>query len=171
MQQHESKRWYEERWGRLTASVFGKIVRCKQYEGHAKRKLYPNKSTLSTAAIQCIETLEDSQQVQLCGLYVSVSGFLAASPDGIVCSRDGTPVGVLEIKCPYTQKNSTVSKACLKSSFFCEKSSEIHLIEWHDYYYQVQGQMAILNLPWCDFVVWTLCDMHTERIHLTSLLG
>ena len=110
--------------------MFGEIVKCKQYEGHAKRKLYPNKSTLSTAAIQWgksnestardqyIETLEDNQQVQLCGLYVSVSGFLAASPDGIVCSGDGTPVGVLEIKCPYTQRNSTVSDACLKSSFF-----------------------------------------------------
>ena len=42
--QHESKRWHEERHGRLTASTFGEIVKCKQFEGHAVRKLYPSKS-------------------------------------------------------------------------------------------------------------------------------
>ena len=25
----------------------------------------------------------------------------------------------------------------------------------HDYYYQVQGQMAIWNKKYCDFVYWT----------------
>ena len=25
--------------------------------------------------------------------------------------------------------------------------------------------MAILKVPWCDFVVWTVVDIHIERIY------
>ena len=80
-----------------------------------------------------------------------------------MCKEVGTPMGVLEIKCPYTRRNATVAEACKKAAFFC--TSEIKLKKNNNYYYQVQGQMAILNLSWCDFVVWTRKDMHTERIY------
>ena len=130
--QHESKRWHEERHGRLTASTFGEIVKCKQFEGHAVRKLYPSKSTLSTSAIQWgknneararekySSTLNENQQLRVCGLHISRHGFLAASPDGIVENEGGVSIGIVEIKCPYTHRNSTVADACLKSPFFCE---------------------------------------------------
>ena len=50
--QHDSKRWYEERFGRLTSSEFGAIIKCRQYQGYAQRMLYPVQSRLSTSAIQ-----------------------------------------------------------------------------------------------------------------------
>ena len=25
----------------------------------------------------------------------------------------------------------------------------------HNYYYQIKGELAVTQLPWCDFVVWT----------------
>ena len=63
------------------------------------------------------------------------------------------------------QRSTTVADVCKNLAFFCEATdSGIHLKTSHNYYYQVQGQMAVLNLPWCDFVVWTLKDYHTERI-------
>ena len=37
----------------------------------------------------------------------------------------------------------------------------------HHYYTQVQGEMAIMGLPWCNFVVWTgakNCNIFIERI-------
>lgn len=103
--------------------------------------------------------------MNVCGLYISRRGFLAASPDGVVYN-DSTPIGLIEIKCPYSERNSLIFDACKKSSFFCEQiASEIHLKKTHNYYHQVQGQMAILELPWCDFIVWTLCDIHIERIY------
>ena len=40
--QHNCKPWHEERYGRLTSSGFGEIVKCRQYGGHAQRKIYPN---------------------------------------------------------------------------------------------------------------------------------
>ena len=49
--QHDCKRWHEERYGRLTSSGFGEIIKCRQYEGYAQRKIYPSQSNLSTAAI------------------------------------------------------------------------------------------------------------------------
>ena len=32
--QHDSKRWYEEQFGRLTSSEFGAIIKCRQYQGY-----------------------------------------------------------------------------------------------------------------------------------------
>ena len=32
---HGCKRWHEERYGRITSSAFGDIVKCRQYEEHA----------------------------------------------------------------------------------------------------------------------------------------
>ena len=28
--------------------------------------------------------------------------------------------------------------------------------------------MAVLNLPWCDFVVWTQKDIHVEKIYFDN---
>ena len=35
----------------------------------------------------------------------------------------------------------------------------------HQYYAQVQGQMAIGERPWCDFVVYTPKGINIQRIH------
>ena len=182
--QHDSRRWHEERYGRLTSSAFGDIVKCRLYEGHAVRKIYPTHSNLSTSAIQwgrskesvarqqyeqALKQQSPEMSVQQCGVYISNDGFLAASPDGIICNEEGSPVGTLEIKCPYTQRNKTIVDACKKSNFPCEAEEDsVHLKTNHDYYYQVQGQLAILNLTWCDFVVWTVRDMHIERIYFNE---
>ena len=39
------------------------------------------------------------------------------------------------------------------------------------YYCQVQGEMAILKVPLCDFVVWTVIDIHIERVYFDHLFG
>ena len=60
--------------------------------------------------------------VHKCGLIVNPSiPWLGASPDGLVKdSADQSPFGLLEIKCPYTQRFSTVEDAWSDSSFFAE---------------------------------------------------
>ena len=40
----------------------------------------------------------------------------------------------------------------------------------HDYYYQVMGQLALKGAQFCDFVIWTEIDMHTERISFDATL-
>ena len=38
----------------------------------------------------------------------------------------------------------------------------------HHYFFQVQGEMAVMSLPWCDFVLWTAAsknNIFVQRIH------
>ena len=51
----------------------------------------------------------------------------------------------------------------------CHRSTEddidlLRLKRKHNYFYQVQGLMAITGRPWCDFVVWTPKGLSVERI-------
>ena len=53
--------------------------------------------------------------VRLCGLVVNPTlPWLGASPDGLVLDPLETSFGILEIKCPYTYRLSTVEEAVIK---------------------------------------------------------
>ena len=54
--------------------------------------------------------------------------------------------------------------------FFCtlEASGELKLRESHQYYAQIQGQMAIGECPWCDFVVYTSKGASVQRVAFNS---
>ena len=45
----------------------------------------------------------------------------------------------------------------LNSSQFCLEKTEggPQLKKTHKFYAQVQGDIAVMGLPWCDFLVWT----------------
>ena len=58
--------------------------------------------------------------VRTCGLVVNPSfPWLGASPDGLVKDPSEKSVGLLEMKCPFTHRFSTVEEACSDTSFFC----------------------------------------------------
>ena len=45
----------------------------------------------------------------------------------------------------------------------------MHLLISHSYYYQIQTQMHVTKLPWCNFVVWSsVDDLFVERVHYDS---
>ena len=72
--------------------------------------------------------------------------------------------GVIEIKCPYSIRDSVPAAAVDTANFYLEHSEVgIMLSTTHAYYYQIQGQLAICDRPYCDFVCWTTCGMHLER--------
>ena len=104
------------------------------------------------------------------GIHISDLGFLAASPDRLVYDEDENLLGIIEIKCPFSARNTTVSDACSQNTFFCAKDNKdnICLRKKHNYYYQIQGQLAILKVDWCDFIMWTLKDFNVERIYFDS---
>ncbi len=116
---------------------------------------------------QYVKGLPDGLSVKECGLHISeINGFLGASPDGLVFNGDQL-CGCIEIKCPFSAREKSIADACSQSQFFCKRdsSNKISLKRTHNYYYQVQGQLAVLNLPWCDFVVWTNRDFCVERVN------
>lgn len=87
------------------------------------------------------------------GFHVSHSHpFLGATPDSSVYDPSGDqPYGFLEVKCPYSHRNHTPTEACSDKSFYCtlettNKGNIVKLRENHNYFCQVQGQMAVYTL-------------------------
>ena len=81
-----------------------------------------------------------------CGLVISKEWpVLAATPDGKVidfgCSQ---PFVILEVKCTTTKSSVTPLDACADSKLFCERvGDQFRLKTNHEYYAQVQSQLAI----------------------------
>lgn len=51
-----------------------------------------------------------------------------------------------------------------KSSCLTVNEGNVVLKKDHAYYYQVQLQMKVTNLPFCDFVIWPPNKIFVERI-------
>ena len=90
--------------------------------------------------------------------------YIGASGDGVISGhRHHSDKGVLEIKCPYSiQGNIVYDMSPLQiaqkypKNFFLEHiDSKLQLKRSSNYYYQVQGEMAVMDIKWCHFVVWT----------------
>ena len=45
-----------------------------------------------------------------------------------------------------------------------DEDGQVYLSPTHEYYYQIQGQLAVCEKEYCDFVCWTPHGMHIERI-------
>lgn len=90
-----------------------------------------------------------SLRVEETGLHINPDRpWLGSSPDGVVqvTTWDGnTHKFLLEIKCPYRK--------------------QLYDPPVPDYYNcQIQGVMANMGLPYCDFVVWTPTEMQVTRV-------
>jgi len=91
--------------------------------------------------------------VQPTGLWLHPTGILGASPDGIIPELNA----VVEVKCPYSVRDSTIAEACQKKGFcLCiDDHSVISVRENHPYVDQIQGQMYLSGTTTCFFVVYT----------------
>lgn len=118
-----------------------------------------------------MDTCSGNIHVKDMGVHVSTQyPYLGASVDGLIsCSVCG--VGVLEIKCPYGRKQDKWRQKtpleCAENQTFCCQlvgPNKLSLKSNHNYYYQVIGQLAVLNLKWANFFVWTKKGTAVERI-------
>ena len=183
--QSSSKEWFQQRAGRITASKFKSACATnpdKPSKSLIKGICYPDAHRFSNAATkwgiekepvarEAFEFAVAADHLNLsvaeCGLHVNGKlPFLGASPDGLVfCECCGN--GICEIKCPHKFKDSLISTAILDTTFcleYDEASAKIHLKKNHAYFYQVQCQLLVTELVYCDFVVWTNKDLFVERI-------
>ena len=78
--------------------------------------------------------------------------FLAASRDGLIIDNFGKRVGLVEVKCPYGKavNYDKVDPKELIHIFgkFCHslRDQEMILKKSCDYYFQIQGQLNIVNV-------------------------
>nr|XP_047146120.1 uncharacterized protein LOC105849547 [Hydra vulgaris] len=86
------------------------------------------------------------------GIHIQASyPYLGASPDGIIqCTCHNK--GLVEIKCPYKYREGLNGWKEDKDFPVCENGD---LKTSHKYYTQIQGQMMILDVEFCDFFIWT----------------
>lgn len=168
-----TQEWLDARKNRLTASNFGAAIGMNKYKspkGLLKDMLWSTfKGNAATrwgsehedvardAYIAKIQEEIDagtspytSIRVEETGLFLNPSTpWLGSSPDGIVhvTMRDGTAMKfLLEIKCPA------------KRSFYRPNPVPVY------YNCQIQGLMSLMDLPYCDFVVWTPTGMEITRV-------
>ncbi|XP_034068739.1 uncharacterized protein LOC117544632 isoform X4 [Gymnodraco acuticeps] len=91
--------------------------------------------------------------------------YMGASPDGCVtCTCHGT--GICEIKCPHSKHEEANLRLCAGEQGFClvNDGGTVKLDRRHAYYHQIQAQLHLVDVDYCDFVVWTKNDLFVERI-------
>lgn len=186
--QWQSNRWHEEQKLRITASIMKTVCNRKPTTDNKKfieSKLAPK--AINSAAIKYGQRNEDTaikcyfvehQQkkglalsIKRCGLFVNPAiPWLAATPDSIidVGTDVGTDTGCLEVKCPFvcTKKSFTVASVEVPSFCFEKTNGKWQLKRKHQYFYQVQTQLLVTQLDWCDFVIWSPSEgIVVERIY------
>ena len=192
--QRQSLHWFNARRYRLTASLFGLVLQRRDTTPPNKlvlRIIQPRQINapaiewgIQQESVAVKEYIKYQNSHEHEELLVAASGFLVshlhpflgATPDGAVFdpSSPEHPFGFLEVKCPFAHRNITAVEACGTSGFYCtlqcglDGSQQVVLSEKHPYFAQVQGQMAIGNRPWCDFVVFTLKGISVSRIEFNS---
>ena len=183
--QSKSNVWSRFRSGRVTASRFHQVVHTNIYKpalSLVQNICYPESAKFSTEATQygcgnenrAIEAYkakmaQEHEELKIIPaglvLYVKNACF-GASPDSFIeCKCCGA--GVLEVKCPFTAKDSSVTACAEKSTFCLQRNSNgsLSLKLEHPYYYQCQLQLLVTERSFCDFVVWAPAgDIHIERL-------
>lgn len=181
--QANSKVWFQQRAGRITAKQMKSACHThpsKPSKSLVKTVCYPEEHKFSTAATRWgianeLKAREVYRNEACCfherftvtdsGLNVNTNWpMLGASPDGFVfCNCCGK--GVCEIKCPYTFRDLMLHEIFETQKQFClSPNNGIHLDKGHSYYYQVQSQIFICEVDYCDFVLWTTKDIYVERV-------
>ncbi|CAH1170902.1 unnamed protein product [Phaedon cochleariae] len=171
-----------ERKLRLTASLFGKVIKRRPYtscHNMVKECLKSNhfwseatdygiaKEKVAIGIFERVKNL----QVQDSGFWVDLQyGFLGASPDGIVLGEES----LVEVKCIYSAsklelKTQTIDEVLniMKGRICLERhDNQIRLKRNHNYYYQIQGQLNIAQASKCYFIVYIndAIDLFVEEI-------
>ncbi|KAH9364458.1 hypothetical protein HPB48_000207 [Haemaphysalis longicornis] len=176
-QQANSETWKKAPSQRVTASSFGMVLKRPTWTDEGLQKFTPQKdlsrvwpSATSNLRfhryVSVMKTRGHNVEAFRCGLVVDPScPWLGASPDRLIFDPSETPMhGVLEVRCPYSQKSKSVSQ--IAEPFYMVKDHQgiFRLDRSHDYYFQVLGQMALAGLSWTDFAVFSDHFMIVERI-------
>lgn len=185
--QYQNNMWFKCRSGRITASKFKGVCRTKIQKPSLsllKSICYPQKFTFTskqtTYGLKNESIALDEYMQQMRQLHINPRGKrvgfcisqkqpeFGASPDMVIdCDCCGT--GSVEVKCPYLLQDITLEKFVhLKSSCLIKSGDDYALDRNHSYYYQVQLQMYVLDVKYCDFVIWSKDISFIERIAFDS---
>ena len=130
------------------------------YDGSGARAIHWGVMHEDTA-ISCFEMGQDVC-VRKTGIWLSPSGMLGASPDGLVGDD-----GIIEVKCPYSCRATPLSAMADKLYLkYVDGRFELNLCNATSlqYYHQVQGNLHLTGRAVCYFIVWTPAETHIFNI-------
>ncbi|CAL1298819.1 unnamed protein product, partial [Larinioides sclopetarius] len=155
--------WKVQRLLRLTASNFYRVVHRRNDLQSLSQTILEDKNLDHIPAIRHGKIYENKVKNYVAEKYTDFKFrdvglvinpkfyFLGASPDGLLHGKDSF---LVEVKCTYNKENLELDELCLRPGFCLEnKNGVFHLKRNHQYYYQIQGQMAMCNLKKCLFVL------------------
>ena len=182
-QQRMCQQWGKFRRLRLTGSNFGDVLSAISRHTAAKRPYPPSlfkklqgdyslgtKDSIMWAQMHENHAVKKYVQktgntVECAGLYLFPCGYLGSTPDGIITSPSATGKGVLEVKCPWKSRNATVNemtqaelkgKQSMKGFYLMR---DLSLNVEHNYWHQVQAEMAAASTNWAHFVICTTKEL------------
>lgn len=174
--QAKSEKWHVTRRLLLTASNFKDVCKSqidKTKNDVVRKILYQSHNNMHPAMLygrnnesNALDRLEEHLKILIepCGLFIddTILG-LGASPDGLIGQE-----GIVEIKCPYTLKDTepleAIKKGCSWSKEHFESNDPLKLKTSSRYYYQIQGQLHITKRKWCILSIWTPKASHNLNI-------
>ncbi|XP_031429123.2 uncharacterized protein LOC116221807 [Clupea harengus] len=168
-EQAGSSEWHQLRRPRITSSHFREVCFVRgdgSAQSLAERILKGTRQTADMKRGADMEFTAAQEYSKIrnvnympCGLIVHPDApWLGTSPDGLVFDPLAQPpFGLVEIKCP----NVTSYVDC---KYLNMKEGTLLLKESHSYYWQVQGQLMLTGMKWCDFVICAQEDMLVQRI-------
>lgn len=184
-EQSDSPAWQEARYCRVTASNAKDVVSTSTNRGHYNilnrtlwagrmiqtRAMAYGKERESEAFTAYSVSCRDGESVVKSGFWVNPKfPEVGASPDGLIYDNEGRMKGILEIKCPYVlvdchPNNIEGLKPNQKKNLCYDLVNNVpRLKRTHKYYYQCQTQMAVCNVSFCDFLIWSPKGITVERI-------
>lgn len=176
--QRDSKQWHEYRKNRLTSTSAHKTfikkknfdTLCTQLHKPFNDQIESVKKALNHGIKNEAVALEKykfimnyrlhrSTKIKEAGLIIQSHIFwLGASPNEIILDKNTQEIGLIEIKCPYSKRNYSVSVMVNDKSFYIalDKEKKPYLKKDHQYGYFTQIQVAtgLAGLKWCHFVVY-----------------
>lgn len=187
--QQRSLDWFYQRQYRINASVCHDVATIRSLKRvnsilsdylwfkkdvSTKAMLYGqlHEATARTAFCELMQETFSGFSVVETGMWVNPAfPQIACSPDGLVTNPVLDEHGLVEIKCPQVIENANPLEAknfltAEQWQSFCltDSSGELRLKRNHKYYYQVQCQLGVTQLPWCYFVVWSKKGLFFEKV-------
>jgi hypothetical protein len=182
-EQRTSDWWKEWQRDMITASNFGQILaainRCSYPPSLFKRLfgLYGRNNPggevppslkhgneNESVAVAMYESITGSK-VEKIGLVLANIAVLGCIPDGLVSDNI-----LVEVKCPYKHRSSTILEAATNDFQFCLQlaNTELKLKKTHGYYAQVQGSLYITKRTLCHFIIWLENDFVVVHVPYDS---
>ena len=181
VQQSSSSLWHSMRKKRITASKFGLCAKRQSGFESLVTQLNPSRRVITEpmkrglklepeAALEYANNAKGGMvNLYPCGLVISPKApWLGCTPDrkvfDIELNQQGLdPIGLLEIKVP---KEGVTDISTLQYFHQDPTTNEFHLKKNHDYHYQIQCQLGLTGVNWCDFFCYMGKDtFFCERIN------